>query len=260
MTPGETDSDTDTSERQANAEATYERLFGPRDRNAPDDDPELMEILRRFIFGDVFDTGVLDDHTRELITVTVLACQQTLPQLKSHTAAALHVGVAPIKIREAIYQLAPFIGFPRTLNAVATINEVFRAQGVALPLPTQGTVSDADRYARGLEEQAPLYGNEIKDNLADLPEPFGEALPRFLTEFCFGDFYTRGGLTLAERELLVLCALATIGDTSAQLGPHGSACLQVGNSKTAVVAALVHCFPYIGFPRAVAAVRAVKEL
>jgi 4-carboxymuconolactone decarboxylase len=258
MTPGEPNSD--MSERQAHAEATYERLFGPRDSSAADNDPELMEILRRFIFGDVFDTGVLDDQARELITVTVLACLQALPQLKSHTAAALHVGVQPIQIREAVYQLAPFVGFPRTLNAVATINEVFRDQGIELPLPAQGTVSDADRYSKGLTEQAPLYGNEIKDNLADLPEPFNEALPRFLTEFCFGDFYTRGGLSLAERELLVLCALATIGDTSAQLSPHGRACLQVGNSKTAVVAALVHCFPYIGFPRAVAAIRAVKNL
>jgi len=248
------------STRQAHAEATYERLFGPRDPGAPDNDPELMEILRRFIFGDVFDTGVLDDQARELITVTVLACLQTLPQLKSHTAAALNVGVPPIQLREAIYQLAPFIGFPRTLNAVATINEVFADQGIDLPLPAQGTVTDADRYPKGLAEQAPLYGDEIRDDLADLPEPFDEALPRFLTEFGFGDFYTRGGLTLAQRELLVLCALATIGDTAAQLGPHGRACLQVGNSKTAVVAALVHCFPYIGFPRAVAAVRAVKNL
>ena len=105
-----------------------------------------------------------------------------------------------------------------------------------------------------------MYGNEIKDNLADLPEPFNTALPQFLTEFCFGDFYTREGLTLAQRELLVLCALATIGDTAAQLGPHGRACLQTGNTKTEVVAALVHCFPYIGFPRAVAAIRAVKDL
>jgi 4-carboxymuconolactone decarboxylase len=247
-------------ERQSRAEATYERLFGPRDPSVPDDDPELMKILRGFIFGDVFETGVLDDRTRELITVTVLACLQTLPQLTSHTHGALNVGVAPVEIREAMYQLAPFLGFPCTLNAVATINEVFRARGVELPLPAQGTVSEAERYAKGLAEQAPLYGNEIKDNLADLPEPFNEALPRFLTELCFGDFYTRGGLTLAQRELLVLCALAAIGDTSAQLGPHGRACLQVGNSKTAVVAALVHCFPYIGFPRAVAAIRAVTDI
>src|SRR3712207_919249 len=252
--------DAGVSERQAHAEATYERLFGPRDTSAPDNDPELMEILRRFIFGDVFDTGVLDDQTRELITITVLACLQTLPQLKSHTAAALHVGVHPVEIREAVYQLAPFIGFPRTLSAIATVNSVLEAQGIALPLPDQATVSEADRYPEGLAKQAPLYGNEMKDKLADLPEPFNEALPRFLTEFCFGDFYTRGGLTLAQRELLVLCALATIGDTSAQLGPHGSACLQVGNSKIAVVAALVHCFPYVGFPRAVAAIRAVRDL
>src|SRR5688500_15925899 len=163
MTPGEPNSD--LSERQAHAEATYERLFGPLDSSAPENDPELMEILRRFIFGDVFDTGVLDDRTRELITVTVLACLQALPQLRSHTAAALNVGVQPLEIREALYQLAPFIGFPRTLNAVATVNEVFEDQGIKLPLPDQGTVSDTDRYEQGLAEQAPLYGNEIRDNL-----------------------------------------------------------------------------------------------
>ena len=249
------------SSRREQAEATFERLFGPRNRDTHEDDPELMEILRGFIFGDVFGTGVLDDRTRELITVTVLACLQTMPQLGVHTAAALHAGVPPVQIREAIYQLAPFIGFPRTLNAVSTINTVFRESGITLPLPAEGTVDDdACRYPRGLAEQAPLYGTEIRDDLADLPEPFNEVLPRFLTEFYFGDFYTRGGLSAGQRELLVLCALTSIGDTSAQLGPHGRACLQVGNSRTVIIAALVHCFPYVGFPRTVAAIRAVRDL
>ena len=248
------------STRATQAEEVYERLFGPRDRNAPGDDPELMGILRGFIFGDVFGTGVLDDRTRELITVTVLACLQALPQLRAHAGAALNVGVEPMQLREAVYQLAPFIGFPYTLNAVAVLNEVFREHGVPVPLPDQGTVTDADRTSKGREIQAPLYGTEIADNLADLPAPFAEALPRFLAEFCFGDFYTRGGLTLAQRELLVLCALTAIGDTAAQLGPHGRVCLEVGNSKAEVVAALVQCFPYIGFPRTVAAIRAVKGL
>lgn len=137
---------------------------------------------------------------------------------------------------------------------------MFRDRGIALPLPAQGTVTDADRYARGLDEQAPLYGNEIRDNLADLPEPFDEALPRFLTEFCFGDFYTRGGLSLAERELLVLCGLAAMGDTSAQLGPPRPRLppggpLQDGRGRRAGP-----LLPDIGFGRAVAAVRAVKDL
>lgn len=165
----------------------------------------------------------------------MLACLQTLPQLSAHTAAALRVGVPPPQIREAVYQLAPIIGFPRTLNAVRTVNEVFGDHGIALPLPDEGNDDDAGRYRRGLAEQMPLYGTEIRDSLADLPEPFNEALPRFLTEFYFGDFYTRGGLSIPQRELLGLCAFTALGDTSDQLGPHGRACLQVGHSKTVIV-------------------------
>ena len=247
------------SERQARAETVYERLFGPRDTSAPDDDPELMEILRRFIFGDVFDTGGLDDQTRELITVTVLACLHTVPQLKSHTVAALNVGVQPIQIREAIYQLAPFIGFPRTLIAAAAINEAFQAQDITLPLPDQGTVTDADRYPKGLAEQAPLYGDEIKDNLASLPDGLGDEVARYLTEFCFGDFYTRTGLDVVRRELLVLCVLAALGGSDAQLRSHAAGNTKVGNQKTRQLAALVHCLPYIGFPLALNAIRAVED-
>lgn len=70
--------------------------------------------------------GDLDRPTRELITCTVLSVMQTLPQLKAHAAAALQVGVKPIELREAVYQCAPFIGFPKTLNAIGVINEVFR--------------------------------------------------------------------------------------------------------------------------------------
>ena len=50
---------------------------------------------------------------------------QTLPQLKSHTAACLNIGIKPAEVREAVYQCAPFIGFPKTLNAIAAMNETF---------------------------------------------------------------------------------------------------------------------------------------
>lgn len=169
------------------------------------------------------------------------------------------MGVTPVTLREAVYQLAPFLGFPRVLNAMEVVNQVFIANDIALPLTDRATVSDDDRFTRRLAIQSPLDGTEIVDNLADLPAPFDEALPRFLTEFGFGDFATRNGLTGAQRELLILCALAALGDTAAQLGPHARACLQLGNSKETTLAALVHCFGNIGFPRTVAAVRAVKN-
>ena len=88
-------------------------------------DPEFMRILQRFIFGEVCYVGSLDNRMRELITVTVLTVNQTLPQLKAHIGACLRVGVTPAEIREAVYQCAPFVGFPKTLNAIAAMNEVF---------------------------------------------------------------------------------------------------------------------------------------
>lgn len=204
----------------------------------------------------MFTTGDLNDTTRELITVTVLATLTTLNQFKAHTHAALKVGVTPVELREAVYQLAPFIGFPRTLNAVAALNEVFDALGVPLPLPPQ-TTTDTDRYARGRSIQEPLYGTEIADELAD--EPLAGVMPRFLTEFLFGDLYSRTGLDLRTRELLVLCALATLG-LERQLRPHVTGAIKAGSSRDTVLAARIHCFPYIGFPNAMNAIRVVREV
>jgi len=101
------------------AHQTFTRLFGTEPSPHPTD-PELYEILQNQIFGEVFATGVLTDGERELLTVTALAAMQTLPQLAAHVRAALNVGVAPLEVREAIYQCAPYIGYPKALNAVAT--------------------------------------------------------------------------------------------------------------------------------------------
>lgn len=246
------------TDRVARGEATYTRLFGPRDPQAVEADPELMTILRRFVFGEVFEVGDLDDATRELITITVLTTNQTLPQLTAHTSAALAIGVTPVEIREAIYQCAPFLGFPKTLNAVAAANEAFRAHGIELPLPDQGTVTEETRYSAGLAIQGPLYGDEIAEGLAWLPDGLGATLARMLTEHGFGDFYTRGGLDEARRELLVLCLLAAHGDTPAQLTAHARGNVLAGNTLPTQFAALIHCFPYMGFPRTVNAIRALR--
>lgn len=246
-------------DRTQRSEETYARLFGPRDTSAPDTDPEFGWILRRLVFGEVFHTGALDVRTRELITLVVLTTMQTLPQLKSHVGAALNVGVTPVELREAVYQCAPFIGFPKTLNAVATLNEVFRARGIDLPLPAQGTTTEDDRFDKGLAIQAPIYGTEIAQSVAGLPEEFRDTVPRFLTEFCFGDFYSRTGLDVPTRELLLLCLLVTIGQ-AIQVKAHVIGNLKVGNSKEKQVAALIHCFPYVGFPLAINAIRVIQDV
>ena len=43
-------------------------------------DTEMMAILQKYIFGEVFTIGNLEMKTREMITVVSLSVQQTLPQ------------------------------------------------------------------------------------------------------------------------------------------------------------------------------------
>jgi 4-carboxymuconolactone decarboxylase len=243
--------------RIARAQKKYEQLFGAQMvMNATD--PELMNILQRFIFGEVFYIGNLDDKTRELITITALTTNQTLPQLKVHTNAALNIGVKPVEIREIVYQLAPFIGYPKVLNALDTINSVFKSKGIQLPLQNETTITDSQRFEKGKAIQYPLYGEGMKQNMKDLPGELAEAIPRILTESCFGDFYTRGGLDTKTRELMIFCALATLG-ADRQLASHAIGNMKVGNDKETLISAMVQCYPYIGFPRIANAIYAIKE-
>ena len=226
-------------------------------------DGEFMQILQGYIFGDVCFTGSLDNRLRELVTVTVLTTLSTLPQLKSHVQASLNAGCTPVEIREAVYQCAPFIGFPKTLNAISTMNEVFAGNGIQLPLPSQKTLtgeSEEERLQRGLEIQAPLYGTEIADRYTWLPGEFAQAVPRFLTELCFGDFNTRSGLDGKTRELLTVVLLAALGGAELQVKSHVEGALKAGNTEEEVVCALVHASGYMGIPRLFNALNACREL
>lgn len=237
----------------------YKILFNGEALTPTGDDPDMMAILQKYIFGEVFTVGELDIKTRELITVTSLAVQQTLPQLKAHINGALNAGATPIELREAIYQLAPFIGFPKTLNALGVLNEVLKERGIETPLKSTATVKEVERYEKGFEIQNPLYGDEIKQAMKGLPDDMGADVARFLTEVCFGDFYTREGLDVKTRELLFVSALVTTGNT-VTLKSHIKGNLKAGNSKETVTAAIIQCLPYVGFPNTLAALKTMKEV
>ena len=248
--------------RKERTEQKVQELFHHPAAGDEGTDGEFMQILQGYIFGDVCFTGSLDNRLRELVTVTVLTTLSTLPQLKAHVQASLNAGCTPVEIREAVYQCAPFIGFPKTLNAISTMNEVFAGNGIQLPLPSQKTLTgeSEERLQRGLEIQAPLYGTEIADRYTWLPGEFAQAVPRFLTELCFGDFNTRSGLDGKTRELLTVVLLAALGGAELQVKSHVEGALKAGNTKEEVVCALVHAGGYMGIPRLFNALNACREL
>lgn len=236
----------------------YRMLFGGEALTGKGTDPEMMDILQKFIFGDVFATGNLTVKQRELITCVTLASMQTLPQLTAHAGAALNVGATPEELREAIYLTAPFIGFPKTLNAVATVNEVFAKRGISLPLKNQASVTEGTRHARGAAIQDSLYSGGISAVMEGVPDGLGDDVARMLTDYFFGDIYTRGALDIGTRELLGYCILAAI-EADSQLQSHYHGNIKAGNSPETVAAAIVQCLPYIGFPAAIKALKTIRQ-
>lgn len=242
----------------------YAELFG-NDQPAPyttDPDyqetfPEFQEILSRFIFGEVFYHGNLTIHLREIITLAVMTTNQTLPQLRAHVGAALNVGLTAVEIKEAIYQCAPYIGFPKTLNALAQANDVFKERNISL-LENQRETNEDDRLEKGLQVQTAIFGDVIRQMRESAPEN-QKHIQDYLSAFCFGDIYTRSGLDLQTRELLTLCILSALGGCESQVKSHVQGNLNVGNSKELMIEAITQCLPYIGFPRTLNALNCVNE-
>lgn len=236
----------------------YTALFGGEALTGQGTDPEMMDILQKFIFGEVFQTGNLTLQQREMITCITLATMQTLPQLKAHAGAALNVGVKPEELREVIYLTAPFIGFPKMLNAIATVNEVFKERGINLPLEPQGTVTEANRHETGKAIQDKLYPGGITSIMEGIPGNMGKDVEQFLTDYFFGEIYSRGALDLKTRELLGYCVLTAL-EAESQLQSHYHGNINVGNTPETITAAVIQCLPYIGFPAAIKALRIIKQ-
>ena len=252
---------TNTMKRQGREEVcknNFESLFQTNWNPNYGSDPEMMSILQKYIFGDIFSIGNLDNKTREMVTVTSLTVQQTLPQLKSHINALLNTGATPLEVREIIYQCATFIGFPKTLNAIEIMNQVFIEKGINLPLEYAATTDETNRYNLGKNIQNPIYGDEIEQALNSVPNKMGKDVSNLLTEVCFGDFYTRKGLDIKTRELLVLAILTTTGNTDT-LNSHIKGNLKIGNSKETIAAVIIQCMPYTGFPNAIKALKVLQD-
>ena len=81
---------------------------------------------------------------------------------------------------------------------------------------------------------------------------------RWLVDNCFGDYYTRTGLTLAERELVTFCYLYAQGGCEPQLTAHAGANIRLGNDKAFLIRVISQCLPYIGYPRSLNALSCVN--
>jgi 4-carboxymuconolactone decarboxylase len=121
------------------------------------------------------------------------------------------------------------------------------------------TGTEQTRYDRGwarLKEVDGTAGERVISSLAEICPDLG----RYIVEFGFGDVYSRPGLSLRERELATIAALTVLGTATPQLKVHIAAGLHVGLSREEILEVVIQMALYAGFPAALNAVFAAKEV
>ena len=126
--PVESQLTTDESSRYDKGLGTQIKLFGERITNmraaSPKGQEHICDYLAGYCFGDFYTSNGLDLKTRELLTLCMLAALgDTESQIKGHIQGNLNIGNDKDTMLAAITQCLPYIGFPRTLNAIKYLNE-----------------------------------------------------------------------------------------------------------------------------------------
>ncbi len=127
--PLEGQSTTNSENRKEKGLELMKATFGERieemRKNAPDDLKHIQEYLAGNCFGDYYTRTGLDMPMRELITYSILISMGgTDSQVRGHIQGNLNVGNDRQKLIDVTTQLLPYIGYPRTLNALNAINEI----------------------------------------------------------------------------------------------------------------------------------------
>ena len=230
-----------------------EKLLPGQKHAFADTDPEFVQIFESFAFDEVVNQGDLDDRTRFMAILAALLGCQGVDEFKVMLPAALNMGVTPVEVKEIVYQSAAYLGIGRVFPFLKAVNEELTARGVSLPLPGQATTTQENRLERGAQLQAEIFGAQLLEAWKNGP------VNRWLAANCFGDFYTRTGLDLRQRELITLCFLAAQGGCEPQLTAHIKGNLALGASPEQLSAALYACLPYIGYPRTLNALSCLRQ-
>ena len=218
-------------------------------------DLEFMRIVEHFTLEEVVkEPGQeLPEDTRYLaILATLLGCQG-LDVYKDMLPEALEEGLTPVMVKEMVYQAVDYLGLGRVVPFLSVTNDILTVRGVKLPLPAQGATTMENRLEKGAGVQAEIFGEHMKEAWK------AGHINRWLAENCFGDYYTRNGLDLKQRELITFCFLAAQGGCELQLTAHAKGNMNLGNDKDFLIRVVSQCLPYIGYPRSLNAVNCVNK-
>lgn len=218
-------------------------------------DAQFMERFEHFAFDEVVHekSVELDPDTKNLAILSCLIGCQGKEAFQYMLQKALQEGLDPIKIKEMIYQSVDYVGMAKMWPFLEVTNEVFLKLDIPLDSHGQSMTTMENRLEKGAQTQVQIFGEGMKEAWKN------GVINYWLADNCFGDYYTRTGLNLAQRELITFCFLMAQGGCEPQLAAHAKGNMNMGNDADFLCKVVANCVPYIGYPRSLNALRCIEE-
>ena len=178
------------------------------------------------------DMNTLSFNKEQAAYMSAITCNEAKADYVALVEAidnGLDAGLTVSQVKEALSQLYAYTGFPRSLNALGTLQKVLEQrqnegkateEGVeASPMP-----NGYNALAQGTEVQTRLSGRAFNYD-------FCPAEDYYLKAHLFGDIFARDNLTHADRELVTVSALSGLENVMPQLQAHVRGALNMGVSE-----------------------------
>ena len=177
----------------------------------------------------------LSERQKLLCACASLEAQGDLQRLDPAIRQALDGGVTVNELKEAFSQLYAYTGFPRSLNALGTLQRVLndrKAHGLSdregKPFTRPSLWDDAQRALK--------QGTEVQTRLSGQPfdYTFCPQDDYYLKSHLFGDIFAGDQLSASDRELVTVAALSSLKGVEPQLAAHKAGAVNMGNTKEQV--------------------------
>lgn len=174
----------------------------------------------------------LDQKEQKIFTIAAYTAKGDLKDLKTELNAGLDSGLTINQIKEVLVHLYAYCGFPRSIRGLQTFMEVLderKAKGINDKAGAEASPvnQEQNKYKRGKKVLSELTKTPQSETLTGYGA-FAPVIDTFLKEHLFCDIFERDVLTYAQRELVTVSVLSTIGGVEPMLRSHLGICLNVG--------------------------------
>lgn len=180
--------------------------------------------------------STLDPRQQSLVKIAAYTAKGDLTKLKTALNSALDAGLTVNESKEALVHLYAYCGFPRSIRGLQTLMAVLderKARGINDSLGAEASAIQDERskYERGKEILGKLTGAPQTGPLTGY-SAFAPVIDTFLKEHLFADIFERDVLSYADRELVTISVLSSIGGAEPMLQSHLNISLNLGLSPS----------------------------